>query len=140
MCWEMSAQKQQNIKKKHYILLSSESVGFDIHDSLHSVCVMGCRLSVCLSEALGWNQFGPVSQPSPLTNDTEVTKKHASIILNRVICTKSYLIAMCAGISSKAKLFLGEGKGGVQITLSHTYFFDLPLELMYWTDLQVSPI
>lgn len=30
---------------ENIILLSSESGGFDIRDSLHSVCVMGCRLS-----------------------------------------------------------------------------------------------
>lgn len=57
---------------KHYILPSSDSGEFDIHDSLHSVCVMVCPLSDLWR--LGLESVWAGVSPFTFTNYTEVTE------------------------------------------------------------------
>lgn len=101
MCWQRSS---PGAAKRENITFSCQ-VG-DVTFMTHSIASVWWDVVCLMFEALGWNQFGLVSQPSPPHEWCWGDRKHASVILNRLICTKSYLIVACAGISSKAKVFI----------------------------------
>ena len=78
--------------------------GLNIHHSLHSVCVQGCRLSDVSHCGLGSDWAGVSTFTFAPRDLYWGDRKHTSVKRTGLSCTKSYLVRLCVCVCVSAEV------------------------------------